>query len=513
MLPPVDLGPPPEGAPLSASLHVVVRGYRFSGNTAFSDGELAAIAAPYTNRAVSSQELEALRRALTLHYVNRGYVNSGALLPDQDLAGGIVEFRIVEGRLSEVQVEGNEQFRTGYLERRLAAGVEPPLRVDDLEQRLRLLQQDQRIQRVNAELGPGASPADGVLRVRVEEGPMYRAWLDFANEQSPAIGEYRGRLYAAHENLTGRGDPLSLMYGLTDGLDEIAASYELPLGGAGTRLELRYDYDSSDVVEDPFDSIDIESRTASYGIGLRHALRHTPGEELWLGLRAEYRESRNYLLGDRFSFSLGPENGKSQVAVLRVTQDWSRRGPSQALAVRSMFSFGIDALGATLHSGDTEDGRFASWLLQAQWARRVAPWDSELLTRLDLQLASDALLPLEQFSIGGRYSVRGYRENQIVRDHGIVGSLELRVPLIRSLEGEPVLQVAPFVDVGRGWNRDRGTPSPRTLAGAGVGLRWAVTPDAQIEFYWGGELRDVSEPTDRSSQDRGLHFRVTYRVP
>jgi hemolysin activation/secretion protein len=41
---------------------------------------------------------------------------------------------------------------------------------------------------------------------------------------------------------------------------------------------------------------------------------------------------------------------------------------------------------------------------------------------------------IEQFSLGGIDTVRGYRQNQIVADNGVFGSVELSVPLTSNPE-------------------------------------------------------------------------------
>lgn len=108
------------------------------------------------------------------------------------------------------------------------------------------------------------------------------------------------------------------------------------------------------------------------------------------------------------------------------------------LAARSTLSFGLDALGATTHGGDAPDGRFFAWLAQLQWGHRLPERyrGSELIARLDAQLTGDRLLSLEKFGMGGLRTVRGYQENQLVRDNGIAGSVELRVPVLQT-EGIP----------------------------------------------------------------------------
>ena len=98
------------------------------------------------------------------------------------------------------------------------------------------------------------------------------------------------------------------------------------------------------------------------------------------------------------------------------------------------------------------DGRFVAWLGQFQRTRRLSDWGLQGLTRLDVQLASAPLLPLEQIVVGGPYSVRRYRENQLVRDNGVMGSVEARVPVMRSVSWADVVELASFVDAGMAWN-------------------------------------------------------------
>jgi hemolysin activation/secretion protein len=175
---------------------------------------------------------------------------------------------------------------------------------------------------------------------------------------------------------------------------------------------------------------------------------------------------------------------------------------------------GIDALGATINRSNLPDGQFFTWLGQFQWARRLTTRDLELLFRLDVQLTADPLLPLEQVAVGGRYSVRGYRENQLVRDNALIASLESRIPLVRNRRWADYLQVVPFIDVGRGWNQQADTTDLTLLAGIGLGLRWAATFGTavplrpQFEIFWGYQLKAV-RTTGGNLQDKGVHLQFT----
>jgi hemolysin activation/secretion protein len=521
-LPPLP-APPAGDLPLSQQARVVVRDFQITGSTAFSDEELARVTTPYLGRPLGAEDFERLRQQLTLLYVDAGYLNSGAVLPDQDVREGVVRYQIVEGRLTGVDVDGNRWFRDGYLKSRILRGAHAPLDVKDLERELELLQQDPRIRRVEAELLPGERPGDAHLRTRFEEELPFFASLESSNYDSPSIGAYRIQLDAADRNLSGWGDVLHVMGAWTQGLWDTEAGYEIPVTRWDTTLGAWFRWGTSDVIEQPFDTLDITSRAHTIGLELRQPIYRTLRSQVDLALTAENRKSKTYLLGELFPFEEGTDDGRVVVNVLRLRQDWLYRDLHQVVAMRSQLSIGLDVLGATnggcafdttgicTTSGSPNgnaipDAHFVAWLGQFQWVRRFDPWGVEAVFRTDLQLASQPLFSLEQFSLGGHQSVRGYRENQLVRDNGLASSLELRLPLWSDAPLGIDVQLAPFCDVGRSWNTKRAEASPRTLASVGVGLRVGYTRHLHGELYWGHRLRHVDEPEDHDLQDDGVQF-------
>jgi len=142
----------------------------------------------------------------------------------------------------------------------------------------------------------------------------------------------------------------------------------------------------------------------------------------------------------------------------------------------------------------------------------------ELRLRLAVQLAKDPLFPLEQLAIGGRFSVRGYRENQLARDNGILVSLESRISLIRHQRWADRIQIVPFIDFGWGSNRKVETPDTKVLASIGLGVRWAakwkavVPMHSRFEVFWGYRLNDV-ETSGGNLQDKALHLQFALATP
>jgi hemolysin activation/secretion protein len=514
ILPPIPEPRPSEQGRLGAQPILFVRAYRFEGNTAFTDQELEQVAAPWTQRQITSTDLQALRDALTLHYFRAGYVTSGALVPDQSPDDGVVEVRIIEGTLETIEVGDPGWLRPSYVRTRLARAAGTPLDVIALEERIQLLQQDPHIRKIAAELRPSSEPGKALLHVEVEETPPWSVFLESSNHQPPSIGPYGGHFALGWNDVTGFGDAVSASFDVTESLREINALYAIPLTRWDTTLELATQLTESEVVEEPFDELDIESETESYSVTLRQPLFTTLSTTLAVFLSGEWRRSQNFLLGEGFPFVSGPdEKGVAKLALLRIGQDAAWRDRSQVIAVRSMFTVGLDVLGATRNAGsDVPDGTFVAWLGQLQWVRRFdSLWGIETLFRTDLQLSTQPLLGMEQFAVGGHATVRGYRENQVVRDQGVVSSIEVRVPVWRSVEGQPIVQLAPFFDIGHSWNRKRPTDGPRTLPAVGIGLRWAITRYADAEIYWGQNLNEVFGSGDL--QDHGVQFAVRTRFP
>ncbi|RUT08289.1 hypothetical protein DSM106972_014570 [Dulcicalothrix desertica PCC 7102] len=457
---------------------------------------------------ISFEELITLRTSITQLYIDNGYTTSGAfILNDQIIDNGIIKIQIVEGRLESVQINGLKRLEDPYIRNRLKRATGIPLNQKRLEEALQLLQIDPIIQRVNAELLAGSSPGLNVLRVQVEEAPALRAGIVYANNQSPSIGSNQASLFVAHDNFTGYGDQISLEYGFTEGLDIYNISYKVPVNSLDGTLRVSYSNNNSKIIESPFNELGIRSDSETLSFSYRQPIVKKTQTELALGIDFDVRRSQTYLLDNiPFSFSEGPENGESRVSAIRFFQDWTKRSATQVLSARSQFSFGIDAFDATVNNTGA-DGRFFSWLGQFQWVQQVSP-RILLITRIDGQLTPDSLLSLEKFSIGGAETVRGYRQNQLVADNGILGTIELRIPITRN---PSTLQIRPFFEIGTGWNNRGDNPDPNLIASLGLGLDWQAIPGLNLSLDYGIPLVGITDKGD-SLQDNGLNFSLRYQI-
>jgi hemolysin activation/secretion protein len=514
--------PPRKGAPMPLS--VFVKEVRVTGSTVFTQQELATVTAPYTNRKLATEDLEDLRVKLTKFYIDRGYVTSGAIIPDQAIAEGIVTIQVIEGKLSRIDVEGNEWFRSGFLRDRVALGEGPPVNINALQERLLLLQETPGIARLNAELRPGLTRGESVLNVKVAEESPFKAWVEYNNFLSPTVGSDQGLATVAHRNLTGHGDVLSVQYGRSSGVEPIIdARYTIPLNARDTTLTVEFRKDDYSLIDSDFQTLDIKSKSDIYSLTVRHPVYRTLNREFALSLTGEYltntltsafdaiRAANPGLPGLRLvPGSQGAGGGEtSSVSALRFSQEFTERARNQVIAVFSRLSVGLDVLGATNNKQSPTDasGKFFVWLGQAQWVRLLEPWRVQLIARVLGQLTDDRLFPLEQTSVGGRYSVRGYRENTLVRDNSVLASFETRISILRSAAGADILRLAPFMDYGRSWLAREPTPAPTSLASTGVGLIWDIMRGSRFEVYWGHRWNHIDSHSN-NLQDHGVHLQL-----
>lgn len=517
-LPPVEqILPPSQPSQLPADIpgtvpdSLFVRRFDIVGSTVFSAEDFAKITQPYTNRNLSFAQLQEVRSQITKLYLDRNYVTSAAVLPPQTLIDNVVKIQIIEGSVEEINVIGARRLNPSYIRSRIGLATQPPLNVDRLLEQLRLLQLDPLLTGISADLQAGTKLGSSILQVTVTEAKTLFVTPGLDNARSPSVGTFRRQLGVAQGNLLGFGDSLSLTYSNTDGSNGIDINYTVPLNPRNGTLRLAYGSNRSRVIEEPFDILDIKSRSRYYEFTYRQPIVQRPTTEFALGLTLSRQESQTELgLDNTGPFQLAPgadEQGRTRISALRFFQDYVQRSEREVFAARSQFSFGLGLFNATQNE-TAPDSRFFVWRGQAQWTRLLGR-DALLLVRGDVQLSDRTLVPLEQIGIGGVETVRGYRQDALLSDNGLLFSAELRLPLLRTNQGDGVLQLTPFVDVGTGWNRGGNNPEPNTLVGVGLGLLWRQGNNFSARLDWGIPLVSV-DSQKRSLQENGIYFSIRY---
>ena len=522
--PPVELNPP--SAPAVPELpaipgDITVKEFKFEGNTAFSDAELEQAVKELIGKPISFAELLQAEEIIKEKYTAgcQGnltlpcYINSGAFIPaNQTLSqdDAVVTVRVVEGGISKIEITGLERLKPSYVRSRIQQGISLPLEREKLLEQLQILQLDPLIANISAELAAGTRPENSVLELNVTEADHFATEFFTDNARAPSVGTWRRGVRITEQNLLGFGDRLGGEYVNTDGSNAVDLNYSVPITARNTTVNLRGGVTSTEVVEEPFDRADIVGDSFNFEFGVRQPVYRTPTTEIAIGLSGTRQESNIEVGGRNNPLSPGSdENGETRISALRFNQEYTKRTLQDVFALRSQFNVGLDILDSSINEDPEPDSRFFGWRGQGQYVKRLGQ-NNLLLVRSDLQFATTNLVPLEQFSVGGVQSVRGYRQDALLTDNGFFSSAELRFPVYQTASRQSSLSIAPFLDLGVGWNDNSdNNPEDNTLLGLGLGLQWQTGDRLNARFDYGIPLIDV-EDNDNTLQEDGIYFSVDY---
>ncbi|MBE9257605.1 ShlB/FhaC/HecB family hemolysin secretion/activation protein [Dolichospermum sp. LEGE 00246] len=510
--------PPSTPTPTDASSEdkkFEVKTIEVKGSTIFNSEQLSKLTRPVEGKIASLEELRQVADAITQLYWDRGYLTSRAILANSAIIDGVVQIRIIESSVVKIEIEGTKRINPNYVRSRIALGIRKPLNTGDIEEQLRLLQGDPFFSKVEGILRPGT---DGqiILVVKVTEAEPFKAALNIDNYSPPSIGSERFGVNAVYRNLTGWGDELAASYYFTarGGSNIYDLSYRLPVNAMNGTLQLRTSINNNKVIQEPFDIFNIQGESQLYEINFRQPLVRSLRQELALSLGFTVQDGQTFTFAGPTGFGFGPDDkGNSRTRVLKFGQEYLARDTQGAWSLRSLFSLGIDVFDATKNADPIPDGQFFSWLGQIQRVQRVSN-DYLLIAQTDIQLTPNGLLPSQQFVIGGGQSVRGYRQNARAGDNGVRFVLENQLTIHKDESGNPLIKIAPFVDLGYVWNtNDNPNRLQRQtfLAGTGIGVLWQLIPNLNIRLDYGVPLINLDD-RGKNAQDEGFYFSVGYKL-
>ncbi|MBD2436618.1 ShlB/FhaC/HecB family hemolysin secretion/activation protein [Nostoc sp. FACHB-110] len=521
---PIQIPPSPPPTPEEAADipgTITVQQFQFVGNTAFSQKNLNAAIANFTNKPISFAELLKAANQITELYIQNGYITSGAYIPSQEFRSGIIKIQVVEGGLEDIQVNVIKgRLNTNYVRSRLAIATTKPLNINRLQEALQLLQINPLIESLDAELTAGTRPGVNSLTVTLKAARTFHAIFSIDNNRNPSIGSFERSVAISDASLLGVGDRFTLAYKNTDGSNSFEGGYTLPINPRNGTVGFNFQVTDNTIIEPPFNELNIGVNSRELQLTYRQPIiqRASPeiSEELALSLTAARRVSKSSIQGVDFPLFPGADNrGETRISELSFAQEWLQRSRQEVLAVRSDFNLGVGAFNATVNNNEP-DSRYFLWrgqliylrLLGQATEKRTAP---TLLLRSNVQLSTNSLLSIEQLSLGGQGTVRGYRQDALLGDNGIFASAELRLPIAYFPDIQGTLQVTPFIDVGTVWNTGTENPSTNTLLGSGFGLLWQMGDGLTARLDWGIPIVNL-DTNKRTWQDNGLYFQLEYRA-
>jgi hemolysin activation/secretion protein len=454
--------------------------FAITGNTLLSDEELERAVAPFTGRQRDFSDIQRALEALEQAYRDRGYGVVQVLLPEQDITKGVVQFRIVQPKIGKVSVEGNKHFTTDNIRRSF-----PSLREGEIPSSRNIARN---LQMVNEHPVKQATvvlrSAEAVDRIdaniRVTDDKPWRAVLSLANTGTSETGYWRAGLGFQHTNLFDRDHALTAQY-ITSPTEAskvniYALGYRAPYYRLNSSFDLFAGYSDVDsgTVQDLFT---VSGRGTIFGARWNYYLPKWGEVEQKLIGGLDYRAFQNQVILTGTGQSLVPD---VTIHPASLTYAGRLRMAAGELNFYASGSANIPG-GSDGHSVDfaaARTGATANYRILRYGASHVQAFVTDWQARAAFsgQYTSHALVPGEQFGIGGPDSVRGYLLREVTNDRGYVTQLELYTPNLSPAMGlldDYRTRLLVFYDFGS-VRRNKTLPGEQEgkfIASAGLGAR------------------------------------------
>jgi hemolysin activation/secretion protein len=502
-----------------ADIHFRVNDYVVVGELRIPAESLRQALAPYTGPEVDFATVRKAASALQDLYASAGHAAVQVSIPQQDISSGTVRLAVTEARVGRVSIIGNQHFDDANIRASLPAlkeGAPPDLNAIANSARLA---NDNYAKQIQVSFRQGEEERTVDVTVRVADSAPARHVLTLDNTGTSQTGRSRIGYAFQHANLFNTDHVLTGQYvtspeHLRD-VTILGANYRVPFYQAGSALDFSASHAnvSSGIVPTTAGSYAISGSGEVYGVRFTQLLPRIGAWDHRATLGYDYRYYRNNVTPDGSQSSLVPDFVSQPVTLgySGFATSGSREWRASASLTQNIAGGGLDSsaayqapggrAGATAsfrilrYSAFMRQPVFAEWLVQAQ---------------IDGQYSTDALIPGEQFGVGGMDSVRGFDEREVINDRGYRTSIEMQSPDVGKFISSSGMQARAlaFYDLGR-VQRNHALPGERdqvSISSAGVGVRFALPNRGQLRIDYAQVLQGGGV---RADGQRKLHANLT----
>ncbi len=475
--------------------------------TLLTQEELRQITSEFEGKKLSLKEIQKVADLITDEYRTKGYVTSRAYIPPQRIKDGVLEIRVIEGELGNLEIKGNKHFKTSLLEKNIRVESAGYFDYSALQSSLVYINEHPD-RTAKAILVPGKEPGTTDIIIEVEDQLPLHLGFEYDNYGSHYIQENRYSLIMEHNNLLGYDDKLyfKLQSSESSHLKLQQARYVYPLSSS---LDLGgYFLKSTLKLGRELEDLDARGKATIIGLFLNNALIIEEDIDLRLNLGFDYKSIKNYLLGSRSS--------RDEVRVLKCGFDLDTNDAWGRTIAISELDIGIPNIMGGMPAKDPQAsregaaGKFYKGVFNL-FRLQPGPFSSSILWKNSAQYTNYYLVASEEFQIGGPVSVRGYPPAEHAGDRGYYTALEWSFPfyfisedaLVPFTTQEKLYDALRFV-VFYDWATTRlnrvpaGEKKHQTLRGYGFGFRFNLRDDLACRVEIGYPLGKTPSDGDHA---------------
>ena len=386
--------------------------------------ELHKITESYIGKTVTLQDLYAITGSINNLYVDKGYQVCRAYLPPQRIHEGTVQIKLLEGKTGLVTVKGLKKTREGYVLHRIPLKPGTVANTDRLTKQLQLFNGTNDVQ-LRVLVHAGEQPGTTDYEIQAYEPKQNQAVTLYVDSNGyESSGRVREGVFYNVRSLTGARDSLHMNYLHSTGTDMFGAGYSLPVSHKGTRLDLDYSTNSTEIRSGDMASLNPKGHAYSAGVTLRHPLRVDGKRRYEAGLQYLNQKAETDLRS--FNDKLVVKWVDDRRNTFSPFVSFTHYGDSSVLYHKHSLPF-TSWTGKGL-GGDISSNYF-SYQLNMLYQKRYKHGQM-FSARLDGQMGDSKDRPSSDlFYLGGSNSVRGYEESFIGGNKGAALGLTYQTPL------------------------------------------------------------------------------------
>ena len=495
-------------SPQPAEASFNVSGYTVEGDNPLGEAETQSALAPYVGKHDGIERLQQAATALEELLRKSGYGFYRVVLPPQDI-GGVIRLQMFRFTVGTVEIKGNQFFSNDNILRslpQLATGSTP--NTSALARDLALANENPS-KRANVTFKQG-SLADTIdANVEVQDSRTVSGFVLLNNTGTTETGNGRLTLGASHANLFDKDHQATFTYTTSPTepgrVHQWGGYYRAPLYALGAMVSAYYTTSSvsSGIVAN---TINVTGRGDFAGVAVSYYLAPQGDYRSYLTLGLDDKHFRNDKITTLGGAALFPNYRTRPLALGytgRFQKQWGQWGYNLEFAQNLSSGGGNDNASYLANRA----GASTNWNALRYGLDIALPMPSEWLFmgRLRGQRSNDALVPGEQFGIGGALSVRGVPERVLAGDSGLWGNLEFWTPAL--IENTRILVFYDFGEIRR--HNDALLPAA-TLTSFGLGVRWSLGKQFSASLDLGHVLSGHNKLPAGTSRDRA-HLNLSYQ--
>ena len=522
----------PANTDLKQTPSIFIKTVEIQGNVLLPENELVEYIKHLSGGKRTLKELTDAADAVQQAYRDAGYGGVVTFIPPQEFVDGIFIIRVLEGKLADIHIMNNVR----YDEKNILLSLphlyhhKTPV-VKDIDRNLQLANENP-AKELKVVLESGEQQGEIDAKVRVKEERPLRLLMGVDTAGTPGTGDFRTNVGVQHANLWNR-DHIGIFQFQTspsqpDQVQVYSVGYRLPLYNKFSAVDLFYAHSSVDNVSTttPAGPLGFTGKGDVAGFRAHHYLSRIGEYDHRVNFGWNWRHfSNNCTVGTFGSAGCNSAaNADVTIAPINLGYTGQTMGPKLSWGLNSTISGNpggsSDAVFNTVRPG--AEKHYFVWRLFA-FSNLNLPAGFGLAARVSAQYSPHALVPGEQFGIGGGgsamggiISVRGYREREVIGDFGSFFNIEGLGPNIAQYLNHEKLRrinLRPLVFFDFGWagnhkNKDcMANETSCTLASVGGGIRLTIGKRFFSRLDVGHALMDGNQ---KSAGSNRIHLLVNF---